>query len=267
MSLPTRSRPVGGLLRRGAGAGVTAIPPNGVAGLTFWVKSDTETYSDSAGTVPATSTGNPVQRWDSQAGGGWQLNQPVLGSQPSMQLAQINGKPALRYDGTDDYQSSAAFMNFVTDSLYVIYCVYKIVAVDTNVGGTFSNDAAWSDVGGYLGQHLKNDGNLYAYNYAGGDQFVALPYTLGAWMATRQRHVDLGGGLRLYLKRTGGGAEVSIASGATTSVGNVLQTGRGDASNFFLGDLAELFIYNTNVSAGDMAGLEQYITDRYGLAW
>jgi hypothetical protein len=262
MALPTRTRPVGGIQRRGGTAAV-AIPPNGVAGLTFWVKSDTATYSDSGGTIPATANGNAVMRWNSQAGGGFQLNQAALDSQPTMQLAQVNGYPAVRYDGTNDWHTSDYITNFVTDALYVVYCVFKVSVVDTSAGATYSNDAVWSDLGGYFGQHLKTDGNLYAYNYVGGDTFVALPFTLGSWMATRQRHA----GGSMYLKRTGGGAEVSIGSGTTGSVGNLFQVGRGGAG-FYLGcDVAELFIYNVNVSAGDLTGLDQYITDRYGLAW
>jgi hypothetical protein len=263
LSLPTRGRSVGRVATRGGAAAAVAIPPSGVAGLTFWVKSDTQTYQDSGGTVPATANGNPIQRWDSQAGGGWQLNQATPGSRPTMQLAQVNGLPGVRYEGTDDFGSSGVFSNFVTASLYVIYTVYRVAAVDTGAGATYNNDAVWSDAGGYLGQHLKSDGKIYAYNYAAGDHSVALPFTMGAWMATRQRHV----GGNLYLKRTGGGAEVSTTSGSTTTEANVFQVGRGGSAFWFAGDVAELFIYNVNVAAADLDGLDQYVAARYGLAW
>src|SRR4051794_27508517 len=70
--------------------------------LVLWLKSDTDTFQDSALTTAATVDTNPVGGWKDQGGANNHVLQATSGRRPILKLTQVNSLPSVRFDGSDD---------------------------------------------------------------------------------------------------------------------------------------------------------------------
>lgn len=265
LTLPRPGFPVGRMAQRGGEVAPAGIQPDAVAGLTGWWRGDGPLWTDSGRTVAAVNADDLIYTWDDKSGNARHMTQATSGARPKLKLAIVNGLPVVRFDGVDDLLGGVAYSNFVTNTTYCAYTVFNasVVNSDLGVGSIRNNDPTWSSAPtAYLGQVLRSSGTVWAQNYAGAEEAVSLAHTAGTWYAVRQRHA----GGRLYLMRSGGGTEVSIVSANTANLSFPMQFGKSP-SNWLQGDLAEIFFYNVDPSAGDQAGIEAYLSSRYGLTW
>lgn len=79
--------------------------PNGVIpdlGLIAWYKADGALWTDTARTTPVTADGQAVAAWDDASGNSHHLIQATAAAQPLYKTAVQNGRPVVRFDGTDD---------------------------------------------------------------------------------------------------------------------------------------------------------------------
>lgn len=83
-----------GLINNSASANTPALMTN----LGLWFRADAGTYQDAGLTTPATSNGNPVLGWVSQAGGN-SATQATSGNAFTLVTGAINGNPALQPAG------------------------------------------------------------------------------------------------------------------------------------------------------------------------
>jgi hypothetical protein len=79
-----------------------AAPPIPESGLNLWLAGDGPVWQDSARTIPATLNSDPVGAWDDMSGLGSHAIQSTSGLRPLWKTSIVNGKPVLRWDGTDD---------------------------------------------------------------------------------------------------------------------------------------------------------------------
>lgn len=79
--------------------------PDTVGGLRVWTMADGDLYQDSTLGTPATADTDPVGAWEDQTAFGEHLTQTTSGSRPLLKLAQLNGLPVVRFDGSNDYLS------------------------------------------------------------------------------------------------------------------------------------------------------------------
>jgi hypothetical protein len=100
---------------------IVTLPPL-AKDLQFCFRSDTGTYSDTAGITPATADGTAVALWRDQSDNANDVAQPTLANRPLLKTNQINGLPCLRFDGTDDYLS---FVNVLALPAWTAYAVVK----------------------------------------------------------------------------------------------------------------------------------------------
>jgi Concanavalin A-like lectin/glucanases superfamily len=68
-----------------------------------------------------------VSQWNDQSGSANHVTQATGSKQPTVAAADINGKPALAFDGTDDVLSKAS-TTLITSSAYSIFMVNKLNA-------------------------------------------------------------------------------------------------------------------------------------------
>ena len=233
--------------------------PAAVAGLQLWLDAaSSPVWQDAGGTVAATADGDPVRRWDDLSGNSRHVTAPSDAARPSLKLAIQNGKPVLRFDGVDDYLVSAsaaqsqAVTVFVVVNLTVVGNYPHVVATGT---GNAWNLRAVGTLGLWSFQYaVNNQGPALASNSAGtGFHLLSASATDGAWSVALDNNTPAAGAI-----------SSTFDTPKTYQVGD-----RDDRQGYLLpGDIAELLVYNSVLSADDTAAVKAYLNAKwntYGL--
>ncbi len=229
-----------------------AVQPDAVANLTCWLDADAEAFSDN----------DPVGTWTDQSGGLRHFT--AAGAvRPTYKTGIVNGKAVIRFDGVDDdLDSDKGLEQFTTVSAGTVFAVFNVTTIDAgsdNGTNPHLNDPVWADVSGFQGMFFRLTGpTLQNLHYDGNNDITTHAISTGTWYYATQRH-DSGN----LISTVNGGDEQTTASGNRTGGGKV-HAGKGQ-TDFFAGDIAEIIWYNAAVSAGDRAGIEVYLADKYAL--
>ena len=232
----------------GAWTPLGGLPPIAATAL-LWTKSDAGVWQNTVGGTPATANAQAAGAWSDQTGLGHHL---VSGNAGQYFTNQVNGKPALRFNGSTNTLAAL----FALPSPFDIFMVLKpisyiadAVLVSGAVGDTFG-----------VFQHGTSPA-LVVYNgagLAGNNTGLAI----GSW-ALMETGGDVVGGINAFIK---------INNLATTSGGGLAVADRGGIqiaghpgpSNWANIDVAEVIVYNAVLSAPDATAVRAYITGRYG---
>lgn len=245
---------------RYAGSHRTVIPALPSTGLTLDLDARTGLFQDTGGVTPAAADGDPVGLWRDQSGGARDFSQATGISKPLLKLAQVNGKPALRFDGVDDNILSSAILSaIITASAYSLYVVLNPSAIDTNAANTFDNDAVICDVSGFWGLFLKSAPSANMFNWDGTDDKATVSISTGAWQVIHGRH-DSGN----VIVAKNNGTEQSAASGNTTTLTATLKIGVRVSAQL-AADIARILVYNVAHDATSRAAVYANLKAIYGI--
>ena len=109
---------------------VAGFSPLGLAGLTLWLKSDS---------ITGLADGDPVAGWPDASGGGRNLAQATASKRPAFRTNVVDGRPAVRFDGVDDFLATA---NLAGSSLFGAHQADLFIALRQD--GTKGNQVALS---------------------------------------------------------------------------------------------------------------------------
>jgi hypothetical protein len=222
------------------GHGEDAFDPSSISGLQVWLD---------ASQITGLADNDLVAIWEDNSGANHDATQGNSGLQPTYKTAALNGLPVVRFDGTDNFLElgnlSASFPSAATlfvaatlnDTIYVLY--------DTDAG----LDAYYSFTGaGYWG----------TFTASRRDNYPAVVPTAGS-------HIfSLVSSASTYQVSFDGVAEPAQAAGYLA--GTLHRIGcNGQDHAFLAGDIAEVLVYNTALSAGDKTAVEDYLIDKWGL--
>lgn len=223
-------------------------PTNPEAGYTAWYKADSL----------ALSNNDPVSTWADSSANAFDLT-GVLATRPLYITNQLNTKPIVRFDGTDDLLTSTATLSqYISNSAATIYMVFKAVAVGTNNAFAYQNDGVFADTGQYIAFGMASTGpTLQYYNYDGSDDQVTTTFTTGTYYIVKIRHA--GGNIIISVN---GGSETTVASGNTQILIGTMRFGTTDNSNFAQIDVAEIIFYNTSITASTTL---DYLNGKYAI--
>ena len=225
--------------------------------------------ADGPGGGPAVD-GNAVSQQDDQSGHANNATQATGANKPTLQTAELNSLPILRFDGTND--SLATGSNASLDDIW-------------SGGGTlaivFNPD---SDGGGDLGRLLsKTNWELQTMEESGGNvrvQFVVDWSTDGKWetpvnvpigshsivlitydsaSASNNATIRVNGTADSTTDTSAVGTFASDAS-ATLYIGNIADGSRG-----FDGDIAEVVLFDRTLDAADIDIVEGSLAHKFGL--
>lgn len=103
ITLPGPGGLIGGVIPRRGGS--PAFSPTQVAGLSLWLDaSDPSTlFQNSTLATPASADGDPVGGWKDKSGNARNALQATAGIRPALKTGIQNGKPVVRFNGTDTY--------------------------------------------------------------------------------------------------------------------------------------------------------------------
>ena len=215
--------------------------PSTISGLTCWLKAD-------AGlTVENT---NQVSAWADQSGNGYNFTQTTAGYRPTV-VRHSSGHKALSFDGTDDFMlAGSAMSNVVTAAAHTVFIVLK------HENSSVRNYIL-ADEYGYLGFRRSSTNNWSVFSYDGTtDEVTKAASTDLAYIMHRHASGTM------YLS-TNGGAESSTTTGSISDLTGALRIGKGLEENEMLGYIFEILVYNTALSAGDIASVNEYLTAKY----
>lgn len=237
-----------------AGTTYDAFTPRSVSGLELWLDCQTELrfgqgYADAAAIGTLTD-------WSDN---GYHATQAVAGAKPTFKTNIINGRPVARFDGTSDFLTSTEPSDTKPFSLFFVLSMANLDAVQTVMGSSL-------DTSGYELRIINTSGltRLTAIDIAdAANSTTSVP--AATW------HIN---GITL----SGAGAVAYYLNGATRGTGTLTNTpgagqtrviGRRDpiGLQYFVGDVAEVIIYNSVLSAANHNTVGKYLSYKYGIAW
>jgi hypothetical protein len=243
--------------------GGAAFTPLSISGLQLWIKADAGTWQDSVGSTPAVADADVVGAWADQSGSGNNVTQATADKKPLLKLNIQNGLPVIRFDVTNDYLQGTALTAF-DGTAYTVFWVAKQnnpngLGTVINTGDGPSKDkrfVAYEDTRtNKILTVVKTDSAAYQVDL---DSRKSNTYYINA---ARRSGATFAG----YLNGTQQ-ADVETIAGTMTD-NDVLRVGAQHGPQTYLnGDICEVVIYNSALSATDMNRVGNYL-ERWGLAW
>ncbi|MEO7318705.1 MAG: Ig-like domain-containing protein, partial [Chthoniobacteraceae bacterium] len=223
--------------------------------LQLWLKAD-------AGVTAG--AGDTVLSWADQSG---HANDAVAIDEPSAPIVAagaINGLPAIRFDGVDDSLQVAD-----SDSISITGDITSFYVIKVDDFGTFraiwgktaGNQPAPTDIYTLPGSGIPR---VFRGNGAGGNNVDAAG-PLHAGSTDLVGFSIAGSSLSHFLNGFANGSGIITTNTADTDA--VLWIGtRGDQFTRMKGDIAEVLIYDSALSAGDLHDVQLYLAGKYGVA-
>ena len=242
------------------GAAPAAFAPTDVGGLVLWLKADAGTFQDAAKTTPATANTHPIGAWADQSGSGNDVTQAVAGLKPILATNRIGSLPGVYFDG----QAAPNGDTLVTAAVFAmkpctVFCV-----------------ASCNDLANYRA-FIGSDGNAFEFRHSNAGSGSAV------LQALKQGVTVIGSGTGTLTNDTvtlvemsygSAGAFDFVINGTTGGSGTNNQTWTEEEvfigsnkgiAEFFKGDLYEIAIYNSVLSAGDRTKVRNYLSTRWSL--
>jgi hypothetical protein len=228
---------------------VPITDPTDIAGCILWLAADD---------IVGLSDGDPVSTWADGSGAGRDATGSG-GSRPTYQTGELNGRPVVRFDGTDDEMATASVG--VTD----LDCTIIAVLSPANT------DAGRSPV--FVGNDGGGNGYGIATSTGGG-----APNEIGrlrggiAWDSTGTAAttgpaiyslVQSSGSCEVFLDGVSLGTFSSDPNNPTSRITLGNHRVGVSSANCWAGDIAEIAIYDSPLDATDRGDVEAYLTAKW----
>jgi hypothetical protein len=228
--------------------GDAAVPVT--ANLALHLKSDTGTFQAAAGAA-AELTNDPVGEWQDQSGNGRHVVQATALNKPTLQPAAVNGKPGVRFDGSNDYLRALFTLNRPFHVFLVVKQITWVSARNIIAGGT-----------GDTYSLLQNTGTptLAVWggtSTAGQNSNLAV----GAWGIVESLADAVTRRLRVNDTAATTPSLPTVADRGGITLG--AHANNGSASNI---EVAELLVYSAELTGADLTAVRSYLGTRYGIA-
>ena len=228
---------------------LVADPPIPLSGLSLWLRADLGVEQDGGGNVTA---------WSDQAGGHSVIQSGS--ARPTYVASDLNGKPALRFSGGQWLYGSSSFGTNLNQDMTIVM-----------VGMTTQPESQTYSV--YLGQNASAGANRALAYYQGDElfdgqfvsafgvpapapgSFVVEAASLNSALTQATFYRD---GVQTSVGSINGGSMVNLSSGLSI----------GAATGGFAtwqGDIAEVLVYDHQLSSDELAQIGGYLGDKYDL--
>jgi hypothetical protein len=198
-------------------------------------------------------------------------------SKPLLVYNMLNGYPAVRFDGTDD-QMRCQVPTSVTCSVLTAFVVAKVTSyaptvTNANVGTIFGNSHAGNNRDIVVGERFDGGTSRFTWtlytedgtsNYATETPINPYNAKTNEWYINT---VIVNGGVSsttIYLSGSASGSGVSAQS-TNLDLKDLCIGWESSSNQPFNGDIAEIIIITSSLSAGDQSRVEGYLAWKYGL--
>ena len=209
--------------------------PKRISGLQLWLKADTGLWQDATMTTPAVADGDVVGAWQDFSGQNNHATQGTTASKPLLKLNIVNGKPVVRFDGTDD---SLATPSLTTGTVFAVFMHLAIAP--------FGYD------------------NLISRPVD--DNFILVQNAdLAAFMTSFQVGSNIWINSVLTPSYTSGAYYIVCGKDTTPGTGVNVICGQASTAAPLDGDVAEILIYDSVLSSDAQKQVEAYLNSRYAI--
>jgi hypothetical protein len=220
--------------------------PASISGLVAWFKADA---------ISGKNDGDAISSWTDSSGNTNHAVQATGSLQPLYKTAIQNGKPVVRFDGTDDY------VQFGDASALTAGTGFIVAKANADPAAASTNAGLW-----HLGTHAATP-TFYPFT----DSNVYDAFGTDSRKSTGNPTPTLAA-FNVYTVSSAAGAWTSWFNGTqhfTTATNTVSfptdpKLGRGIAAGVaLLGDIGEFLLYNSALSAGNRQAVEAYLKAKW----
>jgi hypothetical protein len=248
--------------------------PSDLSNLYWWIRAD----------VGVTAPGNDVSSVQDFGSAGKNMVQAVGLDQPTLVTNQINGKPVIRFDGTDHFMTAGVandwqFLNNGCD--YTLFYVwrttdanpddfYMLCSTGTISSGVIGFDLVYDDRSGVPRSnqlahliHKGSLGNSVIVNRTSDEAIVT--QTADITRVTYEQGAA-GDDSNLYVGGVLMGSSDELNAPVVADPVGALHIGASTIDTIHLkGDVAEIAIYNRLLSGSEMIQVEDYLSTKWAL--
>lgn len=233
----------------------------------LWLSADRGCFTTHDGSTRCQANDAAVGRWEDFSGNGRHYTQASAGNRPTFQLNVVRGRPAVRFDGANDFLSGVDLSSLTAAEMFIVLKSANDPPGGPAQGGfwTFgSQDGAGS--GASRSTHPYSDGNIYDSFGTTSRKSTGNPTpSLAAWhlynvISVAGEWTSNINGTQHY---TTGSNTVGFRT--NTAIGVSGESGLANLGSFFDGDVAEIALYPAKLSAGQRTIINNYVALRYGI--
>lgn len=238
-------------------------PLNLGASLSIWL--------DATDATSITLNGATVSQWSDKSGNNRHFSQGIAANQPTYNTTDLNGKPALVFDGSNDHLIRSASL-FTNASNITIFAVAKVTTA--NQYSTVFSQYSTGNLGVNAGWQLANNSGalrmqtdiylphgMYGSTTISTGAYKCFTYRNAPWSSVPSTSEFWINGVKETSTQYGSPFSVNLASGDLYigGFGSSLVTG------FLNGAIGELIVCTASLSDADRASAETYLISKYGL--
>lgn len=228
-------------------AAATSFAPTDIAGcIAWWDASDTATI---------TASGGAVSQWDDKSTAGRDATQSTAGLKPTTGAATQNSLNVITFNN-DQLNFTAITSDDVARSCFV---VGKKDAV-ANATAAFASTADNAVYFVFTGDATTGSVQVRRASATASSAASLANGTYGILSFT-----DTGGTTSSTRVGLNGTYSAAVAGGATSGGWDVIGAYPSSATFSLTGAIAEIIVYDTVLSAGDITTVNDYLTDKWGL--
>lgn len=231
----------------------SGFTPTQLAGLQLWFKADTIGLADGAA----------IGSWSDSSGNGFNIQQTDATKKPTYKTNIINSLPVVRFDGSHFFEDNTTWTNGGSANI----SIFAVAAYSsgTDYARLFNNENNFL-FGSQNGVYLDGYGNGAGWGNALATTGSSM--TAGTFYILESINNSSGTSLSSYKANTLLENGINNPMTAFTDGFNIgtkhTQAGNG-AFQTWIGDLAELIVYNSAVSSTNRTNIRGYLVTRYGL--
>lgn len=238
-------------------------------------------WYDASDTSTISLSGTKVTQWNDKSANGYHLVQATNAYRPESGTQTINGLNVLQCDYISSLTSNAAasnytFLNYSNNTIFIVFKTDSLPSTDPYWLLTTRGGSAGSGTGiGIRLQHYTNKlkdeviDNTASIAVNADSTSTVSNATTTLWTLIRDPNNGTAAD-RSDMRKNAGAAEknnavtVAAANQAPAQTLRVLDyTGGGTLG--FVGKLAEIIIYNSSLSAGDITTNQNYLISKWGI--
>jgi hypothetical protein len=266
----------------------TLFQPTSVSGCQLWLDaSDANTLYDATSGGSLVAADGSVARWEDKSGNVRHATQSTSGNRPARKTSVRNSRDVLRFDGSNDcltIAGSASSMKFLHSTNSTLFVVVKAgttsdpgvlmgilgsnAVASANNGfclfyddrsPTLNDQMRWLVTRGTVGTFVCNE-------TGSANEFAANTFSLLSLVSTpdngtaSNRVFRYRNGTLLSQNNSNTDALSTADSTFDIQVGSI-----GNSGSVLNGDLCEVIIYNSALSATDRQSVQNYLTAKWGL--
>lgn len=271
----------------GLGCGEFRLPiagfsPDKITGLrAWWDATDASTLYQASGGSLASLDGDPLGEWRDKSGSGNHWVQAAGTNKPALRKTVKNLKDIIRFDGVNDFMAitgSNSSLKSLHDGDNTIFVVMNVSSLAAPRVVFDSNGGTTGATGMYLGTNSTSLSHQIFNSSGTVPLSPSVATTAASYIAAATWYVfsfvsdpaNATAANRSYIYKNAGSLQQTNTSTGTpssaNSLNNLMLGGTNPSGGIpFVGDFGEIIIYDSALSAGNRALVENYLNNKWGV--